>query len=459
MTRAPEVAGRVNRSRSGFPPRPGYKARRPSEPGDLDQNGIRAAISVNGRRYRIPDRSVAVVCLDGCGPAYLEAGLAADELPALARCRDAGFFGLASAAMPTFTNPNNVSIVTGAPPAVHGVSGNYYLDRATGREVMVTGAELLSAPTILAGVARAGVSVAVVTAKDKLRVALSHGLPPGSVSVSAERAASAMREAHGIEDAAALVGQPQPGQYSAELSLFVLDLGLALLRRTPAPRLLYLSLSDYVQHKYGPEAPEARAFLRAVDARLGALVAAGCLVAATADHGMSDMAWPDGGPRVAYLGDALDAALGAGVARVVCPITDPFVRHHGALGGFVRAHLPQARVGAARAALEGVEGVALVLSREEACARFALPPGPEGDLAVVASPGWALGGRAAEHDLSALAGERLRSHGGTAEQAVPFLLSEQVSDAWQAAHPGLRNFDIFDAALNGAAGPGGGGSR
>ena len=408
-----------------------------------------ATVEANGRCYHQPRRPVAVICLDGWDPEYIDEGLARSELPAIARCRDQGFFGLARAAMPTFTNPNNMSIATGTPPAVHGVSGNYYLDRATGQEIMITGNELLAAPTVFAALAAAGTRVAVVTAEDKLRIALSQGLPPGSVSVSAEKAGATTLQTHGIADATALVGRPQPDQYSADLSLFVLDLGLALLRQPAPPGLLYLSLSDYVQHRHAPETPEARAFCTAVDARISALVESGCLVAATADHGMHDMARPDGAPRVAHLGDMLDTVLGRGVARVICPITDPFVRHHGALGGFVRVHLPDAFISAAKIALERVPGVALVLTRDEACARFELPQGPEGDLAVVAAPGWALGSHAAEHDLSALAGERLRSHGGTEEERVPFMLSEPLSATWRAAHPDLRNFDILDAALNG----------
>ncbi|WP_159351311.1 phosphonoacetate hydrolase [Roseomonas harenae] len=411
----------------------------------------RAIVVANGRAYRLPQRPVAVLCLDGLDPAYLNVAFADGDLPAISACRDQGFLEAAEAAMPTFTNPNNVSIATGSPPSVHGVSGNYYLDRETGKEVMVTGEELLTAPTVFAALAHAGLTVAVVTAKDKLRVALSHGLPPGSVSVSAERSGTASLETNGLTDIPTLVGRPQPDQYSADLSLFVLDLGLQLLQSLTPPSLMYLSLSDYVQHLHAPDAPEARDFLRQIDRRIGQLVADGCLVAATADHGMSDMAWPDGTPRVAYLGDALDAALGAGVARVICPITDPFVRHHGAMGGFVRVHLPDVARDAARSVLEESEAVSLVLTREEACTRFEMPPGPEGDLAVVAAPGWALGSRSNEHDLSALAGARLRSHGGLAERMVPFLLSAPLTTAWRDAHPNLRNFDILDAALNGVA--------
>ena len=98
-------------------------------------------IALNGRTYRRPARPTAVICADGCDPSYLEAGIAAGVLPTIAGFRERGFFGFADAAMPTFTNPNNISIVTGAPPSIHGISGNFALDRETGAEIMMTGME------------------------------------------------------------------------------------------------------------------------------------------------------------------------------------------------------------------------------------------------------------------------------------------------------------------------------
>ncbi len=408
-------------------------------------------IEVNGRVYALPSRPVAVICLDGWDPDYVSHGIAAGDLPTLARWQAGGFAAQALSAMPSFTNPNNLSIVTGTPPATHGVAGNFYLDRATGETVMVTGDAELRVPTILAGMARAGVPTAVVTAKDKLRAALAKGLPvgQGAIAASAERA----DHAQGVDDLPGLVGAPVPDPYSAALSLFVLDAGLALLRAGSA-RLLYLSLSDYVMHRYAPDAAEAGDFLRAVDARIAALLAAGALVGATADHGMTDMARPDGSPNVIFLGDVLDQRFGAGATRVICPITDPFVRHHGALGGFVRVHItPAAAVTAAEIAafLADLPGIHLALPGEEACRRFELDAAMEGDVTVLGARGTALGAHAADHDLSQLAGERLRSHGSLFEQTVPFLLSSPVTPAWRAAHPRLRNFDIFDAVLNGAA--------
>jgi len=411
-------------------------------------------VTVNGRTYRLPQRPVAVVCIDGFDPDYLALGLAAGELPAFARIAQDGFAGEALSAMPSFTNPNNCSLVTGVPPAVHGVAGNFYLDRQTGETVMVTGDEELKAPTILAAMAASGVPTAVVTAKDKLRAALAKGLPIGrnGIAISAQHAAAALEPTHGIGNVPGLVGRGEPDQYSADLSLFVLDAGVQLLEAGRS-RLLYLSLSDYVQHRYAPEAPEAREFHRMVDVRLGRLMDLGAIVAATADHGMHDMARSDGTPNVIFLGDVLDAAFGAGNCRVICPITDPFVRHHGALGGFVRVHIAPngPDVYAVIDYLATLPGIELALEGAEVCRRFDLAPRMEGDVTVIAARGVALGARAAEHDLAGVAGERLRSHGGTAEQRVPFLVSAPLAPAWRAAHPHLRNYDIFDAALNGTA--------
>ena len=406
-------------------------------------------VQVNGRVLSWPVRPAVVVCFDGCDPSYIEAAHAAEAIPVLDRMAREGFSAIAAAAMPSFTNPNNISIVCGAPPAVHGVSGNYYLDRDTGREIMMTDATPLRAPTILARFSQAGAGVIAITAKDKLRKALGKDLR--GIAFSAEHAASATEAEHGIAGVLDLVGRPEPDPYSADLSLFVLDAGIALLRQR-RPDLMYLSLSDFVQHKYAPGTPEANAFMRAVDERLGALAALDAAVGVVADHGMTDMALPDGRPNVLYLGDRLDETFGEGATRVICPVTDPFVRHHGALGGFVRVHLmrPGVERDAVLRHVRSLPGVALALVREEACARFELPFDREGDIAVIGERGCAIGARAVEHDLSQLAGERLRSHGSLAEQPVPFLVSRRLSPEYAArARSSLRNFDIFEYVLNG----------
>jgi phosphonoacetate hydrolase len=393
-------------------------------------------IRLNGRRYRTPEGPTVVICVDGFDPVYVERGIADGILPTIASFARDGYLGAADAVMPTFTNPNNVSIVTGAPPAVHGIAGNYYLDRDTGQEVMITDDRLMRSPTILGLMSQQGIATAAVTAKDKLRRMLGHGLK--GVCFSSECADPEIE---------AMVGRPRPDMYSADLSLFVLDAGLALLAANTA-HLLYLSLSDYVQHGHAPGDAEADAFHRALDGRVRDFVELGAVVGLVADHGMNDK------PRVIFLEDELTLRFGTAAARVICPITDPFVRHHGALGSFVRVYARDSRkIGEMMAAAAELPGVAGVFDRAVAAARFELPYDREADFVVLGDAATAIGAARAEHDLSGLAGHGLRSHGGEGEQRVPFILSRPLNPEYRARAETrrLRNFDIFDFALNGLA--------
>ena len=56
-------------------------------------------------------------------------------------------------------------------------------------------------------------------------------------------------EENGIENVLEFVGQPLPDMYSAQLSLFVLDAGIKLLEER-RPDILYLSLTDFIQHAH-----------------------------------------------------------------------------------------------------------------------------------------------------------------------------------------------------------------
>jgi len=407
-------------------------------------------IEVNGRTYVKPERPTVVVCLDGCDPRYLNFENAAKVFPNISRMMRDGFSALADAAMPTFTNPNNVSIVTGAPPVVHGISGNYYLDRATGEEIMIVDASPMRATTILAEMSRAGVRVAAITAKDKLRKMLGHRMA-GGICFSSEKAGSATLAENGIENVEALIGRPAPDMYSPDLSLFVLDAGIKLLEQDRVD-LLYLSLSDLVQHAHGPGDSEADAFHSAVDAKVGRLAGLGAVVGLIADHGMNDKTHEDGTPRVVFLEEELNRRFGPNAVRVICPITDPFVKHHGALGSFVRVYL--------RARLElpdvmdvaaAIPGIALVLDGKSAASRYQMPLDREGDFVAIGDTHTVIGSSQAEHNLTGLDGHRLRSHGGLSEQIVPFILSHPINETYRnlAEARRLRNFDIFDFALNG----------
>lgn len=406
-------------------------------------------IEANGRSYARPQRPVVVICLDGFDPEYLERGIADGVLPMIGALRATGYVGTALATVPTTTNTNNTSIVTGVPPAIHGINGNYYLDADTGEEIMVTDARRLRCGTILGAMSKAGVRTAVVTAKDKLLKVLAYEMD--GIAFSSEHPNVADLTALGFKSGEELVGRGRPDQYSADLSLFALDAGVRLLE-TAKPELIYLSTSDYVQHKYQPGEAESNDFHAAVDRRIARLIELGATVALTADHGMADKSDADGRPNVVYLEDALNQTFGAGVARVICPIADPFVRHHGALGGFVRVHLLKpCDIAAMMTFARSLPGVELVLDRATVCERYQLPPDREGDFAVFTDRGTAVGARREDHDLSALGDHRLRSHGGLGEQRVPFVLSRPLKRDYRerAATGVLRNYDIFDFVLNG----------
>ena len=406
-------------------------------------------LDVNARSYRLPRQPTVVVCVDGCEPDYIAQAVFAGRMPWLKRVLAEGTALVADCVVPSFTNPNNLSIVTGVPPAVHGICGNYLYDAASGTEVMMNDPKWLRAPTLLAALAAAGQRVAVVTAKDKLRLLLGHGLSmTRNLCFSSEKADAATLADNGIEGVLALVGLPLPEVYSAALSEFVFAAGVALMQRPAAerPQVMYLSTTDYVQHKHAPGEPEVNEFCAMMDRYLGRLDAMGCVIALTADHGMNAKVRLDAAPDVIYLQDLLDAWLGAGAARVILPITDPYVVHHGALGSFATVYLPpgadQAALAARIAALAGVE---LVLAREPAARRFELPADRIGDLVVVGARSVVLGSAAARHDLSAL--ERpLRSHGGLSEQRVPLVLNRRIEGLDRQRR--WRNFDAFDLALN-----------
>ena len=401
-------------------------------------------LHVNDRSYRLPTVPTVVVCVDGCEPDYLGQAVGTGHMPWLKRALASGTGLIADCVVPTFTNPNNLSIVTGAPPSVHGICGNYLFDTASGTEVMMNDAKWLRAPTLLAALADAGKSVAIVTAKDKLRSLLGHKMAKG-ICFSSEKADQATLADNGIENVLELVGRPLPSVYSADLSEFVFAAGVKLMHKH-RPDVMYLSTTDYIQHKHAPGTPGANAFYAMVDGYLGQLDAMGCVIALTADHGMNAKVAMDGTPDVIYLQDWFDAWLGTAKARVILPITDPYVVHHGALGSFATVYLPAGvDVDDACARLQQVRGMEVVLPRAQAAERFELPPDRIGDIVVVSERFTVIGTSAARHDLSALE-VPLRSHGGISEQRVPLIVNRPL--------PGLdlqrrfRNFDAFDLALN-----------
>jgi len=411
---------------------------------------VKSPVVANDRTYAAPKTCAIAICLDGCEPEYLEVAIAKGLMPVLKRMRETGTDRLAHSVIPSFTNPNNLSIATGRPPSVHGICGNFLFDPDTGEEVMMNDVRFLRAPTLFSKFYEAGARVAMVTAKDKLRALLGSGLKfdeDRAIAFSSERSGETTKAEHGIDDASKWLGMPVPEVYSAELSEFVFAAGVKLLKEW-APDVMYLSTTDYVQHKFAPHDQGALNFYAMFDRYLGELDALGAAIVVTADHGMKPKHDANGDPAVIYMQDVMDAWLGKAAARVILPITDPYVVHHGALGSFATCYLPDgADVGDIVARLKALPEMLEVLTKAEAVATYELPADRIGDLTMVSTENMTIGTSAHRHDLAALK-EPLRSHGGLTEQEVPFIVN-RVIDLPNA--PVLRNFDAFYYATKAAA--------
>ena len=202
-------------------------------------------VDVNGRTYQWPKAPLVVICCDGSEPDYMEIAMREGLMPNLKRMIAKGENTRGLSVIPSFTNPNNLSIVTGSPPAVHGICGNYLIDPATGKETMMNDPKWLRAPTIFENFQKAGAKIAVITAKDKLRLLLGKGLKfdGSAVSFSSEKADKVTLADNGVTDICKTVGMKVPEVYSAELSEFVFAAGVKLLA-SMRPDLMYLSTTD-----------------------------------------------------------------------------------------------------------------------------------------------------------------------------------------------------------------------
>ena len=412
-------------------------------------NSQKTGVSVNGRDYQWPSKPVVVVCIDGSEPDYIEQAIAAGVMPWMQKVvSNQGSDLRANCVVPSFTNPNNISIVTGVPPVVHGICGNFYYDKANDREVMMNEPELLRTPTIFKAFQDAGAKIAIITAKDKLRRLLGNELnfgEDGAICFSSEKSDQVSLEENGIDNVLDMVGMEVPSVYSAELSEFIFAAGVKLMERQ-RPDLMYLSTTDYIQHKFAPGSDGANSFYAMMDKYWAQLDALGAVIALTADHGMNAKHDAAGEPNIIYLQDEMDRLLSPGAARVILPITDPYVVHHGALGSYATVYLPDdADVDQLKMQLADLDGIDAVYGNREGCERFELAPDRMGDLILVSGKHVVIGTTASRHDLSGL-DVPLRSHGGVTEQVVPLIISQPVSGLDQGRQ--LHNYDAFNVALN-----------
>jgi len=412
---------------------------------NIDRELYFIEMKINDRNYPDVDRPLIGVCMDGTSYPYYEQ--AKEVMPNLQRFIKEGSMGMVKTVIPSFTNPNNMAIVTGVPPRVNGICGNFYWDTDVQEEVMMNDPKYLNVPTILSLKSQNGQKVAVVTAKDKLRKMLAHELK--GICFSAEFANQATLTENGIERVEEdLMGKERPGIYDPYISVYCIEAGAKLLQREHFD-IMYLTTTDFVQHKYAPGSVEANDFLSKIDYWLGELDKLGAIIGVTADHGMEAKTNADGTPKVRFIEDLLNQQCIP--SRVILPITDPYVVHHGALGGYGTLYLEdQSQLTAAKAYLQGLDGIETVLTNDEAVTRFELPSDRIGDLVVLADASTTIGRTPSWHDLDKVK-EGLRSHGGEYCQVVPMIFNKKLKQDYddRLVSGTCRNFDLFHFLSNG----------
>ena len=407
-------------------------------------------LSINNREYpSILNQTSIVICLDGSQKEYIDEASKLNLTPNLDDIIQKGENLMAHSAIPSFTNPNNISIVTGQPSSVHGICGNFFYTPATGKEVMMNDPQYLRAPTIFEKFYQAGAKIALVTAKDKLRTLLGNGLKFNegrTICFSAEKSDQATKIENGIENVNDWLGMPVPEVYSQDLSEFVMAAGVKLMEEFK-PDIMYLSTTDYIQHKYAPGHEVANKFYSMFDKYIGQLDELGATIIITADHGMKPKSKEDGSPNAIFLQDHLDDKFNKNKTKVILPITDPYVVHHGALGSFATIYLEDKNdLEDVMMEIKKIKDIEVVLNKEEGCSQYNLPKDRMGDIICMSSEFMTIGSSKDKHNLSGL-NEPLRSHGGLHEREVPFIVNKKMPQI--DSNKQLYNYDAFYYAISG----------
>ena len=408
-------------------------------------------IDINNKTYHTKlKKTVIVICLDGSQKEYFDEALKRNLMPNLKQFLKNGLFLLAHSAIPSFTNPNNISIVTGQPSSVHGICGNFFFDPDLQEEIMMNDPRFLRAPTILEKLYDEGLKIACVTAKDKLRTLLGNGLKYNNkraICFSAEKSNEANEANNGIANVNEWLKKNVPDVYSQELSEFVMASGVKLLNEFK-PDIMYLSTTDFIQHKYEPGHPSANKFYEMFDHYIGLLNSNKSSIVITADHGMKPKSKKDGSPNAIYLQDILNQKYGINSTRVILPITDPYVVHHGALGSYATIYVNDlSKVEFIIETINSIKGIDVVFNKEDACKKFNLPPDRTGDIVCMSDENMTIGSSVEKHDLSGL-NEPLRSHGGLFEREVPFITNFKELKPKIAEQ--IYNYEAFYYAINNA---------
>ncbi|MDP6438148.1 MAG: alkaline phosphatase family protein [Candidatus Brocadiia bacterium] len=346
-------------------------------------------------------RRILIICVDGMGPDYLEAA----ATPNMDRMARDGVFSIGRSVVPSVTNVNNVSIITGAPPRVHGITSNYWLDSATGRESYLESPEFLCCPTVLERAREKGMSTALLTSKKKLLRLLDAG---ADYSLAAEAPSDEMMQRVG----------PAEDIYSAEVNLWLFRALRSVLRER-RPDMVYCATTDWAMHMYAPQEDQSAQHIEGLDRVLGRILDENpdLEIYLTADHGMSQKS------RGVDIEKILERR---GIrARAIPVIKDRYVAHHQNLGGASYVYLGNPElVPRAMETLQDVPGIEAVYDREAGAEVFDLMAERIGDILALGDKNTVFGSFA-----DAEVRVRVRSHGSRHESAVPIIASGAGKDA------------------------------
>jgi phosphonoacetate hydrolase len=337
------------------------------------------------------DRKVLFVCVDGFGPEYLQRS----DMPNLKQMIRAGLYVEGAGVIPSVTNVNNTSIVTESLPEDHGITGNYFYDRASRVGTFMESEEFLLRPTIFDKAKAQGIKTGFVTSKEKLMF-LSRS---ADMAVAAESPSRALVDTIGPEQE---VYSPDINFWSARAARHFLNEGEC--------QLVYLVTTDYMMHTYPPSDERSLAHLHTLDQLLGQILNdhENLEVYLTADHGMS--------AKTTAIDIGFLLASNGIEAEVVPIIRDRYVVHHQNLGGAGYVYLEHENtIEDAFSILGEVAGVEEIYAKREAAAEFNLHPDRIGDIFLLGEQDMVfgdLGGQLRD-------GVDIRSHGSRHEATVP----------------------------------------
>jgi len=317
--------------------------------------------------------------------------------------------------VPTVTNVNNASILTGKFSMEHGITGNYYYDKSSRSEIYMDSASFLRCNTLLQEASNKRFKTLLLTVKDKLRRLLNRGT---TTSFSVENPSPWILKK---------IGKP-PSIYSANSSTWLLDATLKTLEKKPYD-IIYVSTTDYIPHKYKPGCVEATEYMEKIDEKIGLLADKGVILGVTADHGMNNK-------RVKVDLQKLLSEHGI-KTRIVPIIKDEYVEHHQNLGGSVYLYLER-DLEKALTILQDAEGVETIHTKNEAEKAYMLPSDRIGDLFVLGTKDAVFG----PVDKGLYEDVDVRSHGSLHERDVSLIMNQKVKSVNE-----LFNKDAFQKLL------------